>query len=357
MKARLIYNPTSGQEIIKKYIADILDRLESYGYETSAFATKPEEHSAQNEAIRCSKLGYDLIVAAGGDGTLNEVVNGIMSVHRSKRPQMAIIPVGTTNDFARALKIPRGNPVKAIEIVGKKQVLGIDVGRVNEENYFINIAAAGALTELTYAVPSQMKTAFGYLAYLTKGAELLPRVRKSPVRITYDGTTIEEDISMFFCALTNSVGGFENIAPDAQLNDGLFTLILVKTDNLIELLALLAIVAGGSGRHMTDVNIKYIKAKSVKVEPLNSERWLINLDGEYGGQAPVKFDNLKAAVECYANLDEVPDENYQLDEGDLAMEAMAQKFAREAEKFEDSKEDKKVEDDSDSASTEISTSN
>ncbi|MDR2977254.1 MAG: diacylglycerol kinase family lipid kinase [Streptococcaceae bacterium] len=351
MKARLIYNPTSGQEIIKKHIADILDKLEGYGYETSTFATSPEPHSAQIEAARCSALDYDLLVAAGGDGTLNEVVNGIMSVHRSQRPQMAVIPVGTTNDFARALKIPRGNPVKAVEIVGKKQVLGIDVGRVNNEagSYFINIAAAGALTELTYAVPSQMKTVFGYLAYLTKGAELLPRVKKSPVRITYDGKTIEEDISMFFCALTNSVGGFENIAPDAKLNDGLFTLILVKTDNLIELLALLAIVANGSGRHMTDVNIEYIKAKNIKLEPLNSERWLINLDGEYGGQAPVEFDNIKAGIECYANLDEVPDENYQLDEGDLAMEVIAKKFAREAEKIENQKEESDSESNDESA--------
>ena len=76
-KARLIYNPTSGQEIIKKNIAEVLDVLEDVGYETSAYQTTPEPFSAQNEAERAAKAGFDLIIAAGGDGTINEVVNGV----------------------------------------------------------------------------------------------------------------------------------------------------------------------------------------------------------------------------------------------------------------------------------------
>ena len=110
-RARLIYNPTSGQEIMKKNVAEVLDILEGFGYETSAFQTTPEENSARNEAERAAKAGFDLVIAAGGDGTINEVVNGIAPLE--KRPKMAIIPTGTTNDFARALKIPRGNPVEA----------------------------------------------------------------------------------------------------------------------------------------------------------------------------------------------------------------------------------------------------
>ncbi|MBB5888035.1 diacylglycerol kinase [Lactovum miscens] len=332
MKARLIYNPTSGQELIKKSIADILNELESYGYETSAFATTAEKDSARNEAERASKADYDLIVAAGGDGTLNEVVNGMMTVYRSKRPKFALIPAGTTNDFARALKIPSNKPLEAIKIVGKKQTLGIDVGKKDDQTHFINIAAAGALTELTFSVPSQLKTTFGYLAYIQKGAELLPRVKKHLVRITYDGNVIEEEISMFFCGLTNSVGGFENIAPDAQINDGLFTLILVKTDNFFELIALLAIVASGSGNHVNDVNVTYLKATNVKVEPLTDDKWMLNLDGEYGGEAPVEFVNLKGAIETFVNLDRVPDGKYIEEETlrDREIEEMAKKFIEHA---------------------------
>ncbi|MDE7523696.1 NAD(+)/NADH kinase, partial [Streptococcus agalactiae] len=113
-KARLIYNPTSGQEIMKKNVAEVLDILEGFGYETSAFQTTPTKNSARDEATRAAQAGFDLIVAAGGDGTINEVVNGIAPLKR--RPKMAIIPTGTTNDFARALKIPRGNPIEATKL-------------------------------------------------------------------------------------------------------------------------------------------------------------------------------------------------------------------------------------------------
>ncbi|HRM24144.1 MAG TPA: diacylglycerol kinase family protein, partial [Enterococcus aquimarinus] len=106
-KARVIYNPVAGKELMKKNLADILDVLEQAGFEASAFATTPEENSAKNEARRVAEAGYDLVVAAGGDGTINEVVNGIAPLE--KRPKMAIIPGGTTNDYDRALKIPRDN--------------------------------------------------------------------------------------------------------------------------------------------------------------------------------------------------------------------------------------------------------
>ena len=105
-RARIIYNPTSGQEIIKQNIAEVLEVLESIGYETSAFQTKPEHLSAQKEAERAAKADFDLVLVAGGDGTINEVVNGIAPLEH--RPKIAIIPTGTTNDYARALKIPMG---------------------------------------------------------------------------------------------------------------------------------------------------------------------------------------------------------------------------------------------------------
>ena len=151
-RARLIYNPTSGQEIIKQNIAEVLEVLESIGYETSAFQTKPEHLSAQKEAERAAKAGFDLVLVAGGDGTINEVVNGIAPLEH--RPKIAIIPTGTTNDYARALKIPMGDPVAAAKIIAKNETKQIDIGRAFGDKYFINIAAAGALTELTFSVPS-----------------------------------------------------------------------------------------------------------------------------------------------------------------------------------------------------------
>ncbi|HEP1843900.1 TPA: diacylglycerol kinase family lipid kinase [Streptococcus suis] len=334
-RARLIYNPTSGQEIMKKNVADVLEILEGFGYETSAFQTTAAKDSAKNEAKRATEAGFDLIIAAGGDGTINEVVNGIAPLE--KRPRMAIIPTGTTNDYARALKVPRGNPIEAAKLIGKNQTILMDIGLAKnqkngfyQEHYFINIAAAGTLTELTYSVPSQLKTMFGYLAYVVKGAELLPQVQFTPVKVTHDGGVFEGSISMIFVALTNSIGGFEQIVPDAKLDDGNFTLLMVKTGNLFEIIQLIGQVLDG-GKHIDSDLIEYIKTKKLTIEQLNTEnRLLLNLDGEFGGDAPVELYNLQNHIEFFADTDLVSDEAITVDMEQVDRENMAKRFIEES---------------------------
>lgn len=314
-----------------KHVAKVLDILEGYGYETSAFQTKPEPDSAKKEAQRAGLAGFDLVIAAGGDGTINEVVNGIAPL--AKRPKMAIIPTGTTNDYARALKIPRTDPIAAARVIGKQQTIKMDIGLARESDYFINIAAAGTLTELTYSVPNQLKTIFGYLAYVAKGAELLPQVQLTPVKVTHDQGVFDGEVSLIFAALTNSIGGFECIAPDAMLDDGYFTLILVKTSNLFDLLYLTRLVLQG-GRHIDHHQIEYLKTSYIKIEPRVSgdkASMLINLDGEYGGAAPVELRNLKRHIEFFCNTDAISDEAYSLDSFNLEREEKIQKFAHETE--------------------------
>lgn len=335
-RARLIYNPTSGQEIMKKNVADVLEILEGFGYETSAFQTTAAKDSAKNEAKRVAEAGFELVIAAGGDGTINEVVNGIAPLEN--RPKMAIIPTGTTNDYARALKVPRGNPIEAAKLIGKNQTILMDIGLAKnqkngfyQEHYFINIAAAGTLTELTYSVPSQLKTMFGYLAYVVKGAELLPQVQFTPVKVTHDGGVFEGSISMIFVALTNSIGGFEQIVPDAKLDDGNFTLLMVKTGNLFEILYLIRQVLDG-GKHIDSDLIEYIKTKKLTIEQLNTEnRLLLNLDGEFGGDAPVELYNLQNHIEFFADTDLVADEAITLDTEQLNREDMAKRFIKETD--------------------------
>ncbi|HFI0469990.1 TPA: diacylglycerol kinase family lipid kinase [Streptococcus suis] len=334
-RARLIYNPTSGQEIMKKNVAEVLDILEGFGYETSAFQTTPEKDSAKNEARRAALAGFDLVIAAGGDGTINEVVNGIAPLE--KRPKMAIIPTGTTNDYARALKVPRGNPVEAAKLIGKNQTILMDIGLaknqkngIHQEHYFINIAAAGTLTELTYSVPSQLKTMFGYLAYVVKGVELLPQVQFTPVRVKHDGGVFEGSVSMIFVALTNSIGGFEQIVPDAKLDDGNFTLLMVKTGNLFEILHLIGQVLDG-GKHIESDLIEYIKTQHLTIENLDPDsRLLINLDGEFGGDAPVELFNLQNHIEFFADTDLVSDEAITLDTEQVNRENMTKRFIEES---------------------------
>ena len=301
-RARIIYNPTSGREAMRNDLVDILAVYEQAGYETSAFATTPAPNSAKNEATRAAKEGFDLIVAAGGDGTLSEVVNGIAGLEH--RPALAIIPAGTTNDYARALKIPRDDVVAAARVILKDKVQKMDVGRADfgdgSQKYFVNIAAAGSLAELTYGVSSDVKSALGYAAYLIKGAEMLPNLSECEMRLTFDKGVYEGKLSLLLLGMTNSIGGFEKIMPNAELSDGLFQLIVVKPSDPGNLLRLMALAL--NGKHVDDPNIIYTKTTSLKAELIGHNRddkLSVNLDGEEGGMFPVTFENLRERIEFY----------------------------------------------------------
>lgn len=302
-RCRIIYNPTSGREAMKNDLVHILDVLEKAGYETSAFATTAEENSAQNEARRAAEDGFEVIIAAGGDGTINEVVNGIAPLENP--PKLGILPAGTTNDYARALKIPRESPLEAAKVIANGKTIKMDIGKANE-HYFVNIAAGGVLSEVTYRVPSELKSLFGYLAYLVKGAELLPQIKPIDLHVEYDDGVYDGKASMFFLALTNSIGGFEQIVPDASLDDGKFTLILVKTSNLVNIMQLITKVL--NGKHIDDDRILYVKSNKVVVQTKADEEMMINIDGEYGGDTPMTFVDLKQHLEIFANTDMIADD-------------------------------------------------
>ncbi|BDG48904.1 diacylglycerol kinase [Parageobacillus sp. KH3-4] len=295
-RARIIYNPTSGREIFKRHLPDVLVRLEKAGYETSCHATTGAG-DATEAARKAVEREFDLVVAAGGDGTINEVVNGIAD--QDYRPKLAIIPVGTTNDFARAIGVPRSIE-GACDIIANGEAVPIDIGSVTNEGktrYFINIAGGGRLTELTYEVPSKLKTMLGQLAYYLKGIEMLPSIKATEARIEYDGKVFEGEIMLFLLSLTNSVGGFEKLAPDSSLNDGMFDLIILKKTNLAEFIRLVTLAA--RGEHINDPHLIYTKANRVKVTSPNNMQ--LNLDGEFGGMLPGEFVNLYQHLEVFVS--------------------------------------------------------
>ncbi|WP_077620444.1 diacylglycerol kinase [Bacillus sinesaloumensis] len=282
-RARIIYNPTSGRELFKRHLPEVLEKLERAGYETSCHATTGAG-DATNAARIAVERKFDLVIAAGGDGTINEVVNGL--AQQEYRPTLGIIPVGTTNDFARAIGVPR-NIDGACDVIVEGNSVPIDIGKVSDK-YFINIAGGGRLTELTYEVPSKLKTMLGQLAYYLKGMEMLPSIRPTEVSIEYDGKLFEGEIMLFLVSLTNSVGGFEKLAPDSSLNDGLFDLLILKKANLADFIKVATLAI--RGEHINDPHVIYTKANRIKVNP--TEKMQINLDGEYGGLLPGEFVNL-----------------------------------------------------------------
>ncbi|MGG1678957.1 diacylglycerol kinase [Neobacillus sp. NRS-1170] len=295
-RARLIYNPTSGREMIKRHLPEILEKLEVAGYEASCHATTGAG-DATNAAKIAVERKYDVVIAAGGDGTIHEVVNGL--AEQEYRPKMGIIPAGTTNDFARALHIPR-DVSSAVDIITKGELIPVDIGRINEK-YFINIAGGGKMTELTYEVPSKLKTMLGQLAYYLKGMEMLPSIKASDIKIEYDGKLFEGEAMMFLVGLTNSIGGFEKLAPDASINDGLFSLLILKKVNLAEFIRIATLAI--RGEHVNDPNVIYTQANRIKV--YSSEKVQLNLDGEFGGLLPAEFENLYRHLEVFVPLENI----------------------------------------------------
>lgn len=303
-RARLIYNPSSGREQLTEHLAEILDIYEQAGYETSAFRTTPEEKSAEKEARRAALAGFDLIIAAGGDGTVNEVVNGISPLDH--RPKMAVIPGGTSNDYAHALGVSRNDILQAARVIFKNEFIPMDIGysqTADHQQTFVNIAALGTMTELTFQVSPALKSTLGYLAYIAKGAEMLPQMtQSSPMRISYDSGVYEGDCSAVFVTLTETFGGFSSVAPDAVPGDGNFILIIIKTSNLIKIANILMKLLN-NGQHINDEDVIYTKSSKVKVEPLYGEKLLVNLDGDVGGHAPVTFTNLQQHIEFVGDVD------------------------------------------------------
>ncbi|MBO9131251.1 diacylglycerol kinase [Bacillus sp. 165] len=290
-RARIIYNPTSGRELFKKHLPETLVKLERAGYETSCHATTGAG-DATAAAMAAAERKFDVVIAAGGDGTLNEVINGL--VNQPYRPQFGIIPVGTTNDFARAIGIQRSID-EAVDVICRGKTVPLDIGRANNK-YFINIAGGGRITELTYEVPSKLKTVLGQLAYYLKGIEMLPSLHPTYVEMEYDGKELKEEIMMFLITNTTSVGGFEKVAPYASINDGLFDLLVLKKGSVADLIK--AASQALRGEHINNPQILYTQASRIKVKAV-AEKLMINLDGEYGGDAPMEFENLYHHLELF----------------------------------------------------------
>lgn len=292
-RARLIYNPTSGREEMRRLLPDVLERLDRAGIETSCYATTGEG-DATREAAEAVTRGYDIIIAAGGDGTLNEVVNGMAG--KENLPPLGVFPLGTTNDFARAMGIPR-RWEDYCDLVIENKVRSIDIGKANDR-YFINIAGGGSLTELTYEVPSRLKTLIGQLAYYLKGIEKMTSL--SPTKLVIDAEgyeLLEGEFMLFLIANTNSVGGFEKLAPDAEIDDGLLDVIAVRKCNLAEFIRLVSLAV--RGEHFNDPHVLYLKTPRMVVTSPEGQVQL-NLDGELGGELPGVFEILPRHLQIFA---------------------------------------------------------
>lgn len=289
-KIKIIFNPNSGRQIIQKNIPNLVKILEDNNYIVNVYPTQ-KQLDAMYAASQACKDGYDTIIAIGGDGTVNEVVNGIME--NEKKAKLAIYPAGTVNDFANYIKSPRSMEEFA-EIIIIDNSMKIDVGK-GGDRYFLNVAAAGLLTDVAYKVSSEAKTVLGKFAYYLEGLKEIPKQIFKPIKVklTIEGVQEEREILFFILANSPSVGGFPYIASEASINDGKFDLLIVEKSQFFDVASIFIKVLVGS--HLTDPNLQYIQVDQFSVEC--DDEIYVDLDGEQCGKLPMSFSVIKNAIE------------------------------------------------------------
>ncbi len=279
MKSRLIVNPVSGTDSGPDYLQTINERLRESVGDLDIVMTVAGGDAA-DAAASAARDGYEQLFVAGGDGTLNEAVNGVARVPGAlARVTFGLIPLGTGNDFAGALGLPE-DVGAAVRILLAGRTVEVDVGVLNERR-FVNVSAGGFIAEVSDAVDPRLKSVAGKLAYLVGGAQVLfefepVRARVAGVGAEGGAEARELDLHLFAVCNSRQVGGGRLIAPDALIDDGLLDVCLVESMPTLEFLSLLARVSEGG--HVSDERVHYFRARSLE---LHFDRPIkVNTDGE-----------------------------------------------------------------------------
>ena len=280
MKSRLILNPVSGTDAAPEYLQTINERLRASLGELDIVLTVAAGDGARL-ASEAARAGYRRLFVAGGDGTLNEVLNGVEQVPGAlAETTFGLIPLGTGNDFARALGLSE-DVDEAVATLLQGRTIAVDLGDLNGRS-FVNVSAGGFIAEVSDAVDPQLKTLAGKLAYLIGGAQVLFDYEPARARVRAagpDGGRVFErelEVQMFAACNSRMVGGGRLIAPDALIDDGLLDICLVESMPMLEFVRLLTSVT--TGDHVEDERVHYFRAAEVE---LTFDRPIkVNTDGE-----------------------------------------------------------------------------
>lgn len=294
-KMLFIYNPRAGKSQIKNKLSDILELFAADDYEITVCPTRKK-----GDAVELTKFRppvYDLVVCSGGDGTLDEVVTGMMQ--SSFRTPIGYIPAGSTNDFGGSLKLPK-NMLQAAETIILGNNFPCDIGSFNQD-IFVYIAAFGLFTDVSYETDQDMKNLLGHMAYLLEGMKRLSAIRSYHMRITCEEQTIEDDFVFGMITNSLSVGGFKHITGNnVKLDDGQFEVTLIKLPkNPIELNDLIVNLMDRD----IDTDAMYcFRTSKLMVESRETVAW--TLDGEYGGShQKVLIENKHRAIDIRVKRD------------------------------------------------------
>lgn len=276
MKTLFIYNPNAGKMQIKGYLYDILNIFAKAKYDLTVVPTTSSKE-AFNYVLNNSN-SFKRIICSGGDGTLNEVVDGLINAKANQTIELGYIPAGSTNDFANSIKLPT-NMLKSANVIVSGKPRKYDVGKFNNK-HFVYIAAFGAFSEVSYATPQDMKNVIGHFAYILEGIKSLPNIKSYKLKVKSNDLVIEGNFIYGMISNTLSVGGIYKFdKKSVNLNDGLLEVTLIRTPK--DLLDLGEISAFLLGQISYTEMVLTFKTNNLIIETEENIHW--TLDGEYGG--------------------------------------------------------------------------
>lgn len=281
-KCVIIYNPQSGKLKKKELLQTFFDLLRNHGYEAEIKYTKKKKDAT--EIIK--NLDYvDLVICAGGDGTLNEVVTGNLA--REKRLTLANLPMGTTNDVANMYGYTKNNYMKNLELLLEGVKKKIDVCFINETP-FVYVACLGDYIDMAYSTPRDLKKKYGKLAYVMYGLkQLRNKINSYDIKYKIDNKTYEGRYSFFFITNASRVAGFDDVYYDVKLDDNKFEVAFCHVKNKAELMKIFVLV---NNMDLKDVpGITYYQTDNLEIEFLQSPKVSWCIDGEEYKSSSNKF--------------------------------------------------------------------
>jgi len=295
MKVLLVYNNFAGSGRAKNFLPQVESLLNKYNIEFDIAITDYPEHGT--EIVGNSDFSqYDGVVAAGGDGTMFEVINGYFKNTSAKRIPIGVLPVGTGNAFARDLELDNTQLEEAVKIISKQKLRKVDVGSFKTEGkdyYFVNIIGAGFVADANKT--AQNFKMLGNFSYIIGVLYRILVLKFTKLKLEIDGKKIETETTFIEVSNTRYTGADFLMAPSAKIDDGLLDIILVKKTSRLRLLKGLFKIFSGEHIHLKEIDT--YKAKHIKIE--SNEPQVLTPDGELIGITPVEISCLKHAIEVY----------------------------------------------------------
>lgn len=288
-KVKLIYNPNSGEKRIVHSLDYIIKIYQKHNYMLIPYRMDKEE--SIKVALEDIDDSYDHLLIAGGDGTVDMVLNE-MQINSLNLP-IGILPTGTANDFANALKIPY-NIQDGIENIIKSFPKKIDIGKINEK-YFINVASAGMFTDVSQRINPDFKNSIGRVSYYIKGIEEALNMRKFNIKVESDEMNYSGDMYLMLIFNGKTAGNI-NLAYKAEVDDGYLDVIIIKAMPIPKSIpVLISVLRGDHLDHYNEDELLYFKTKEVKIEC--NDQLITDIDGEKGPDFPLHIECIKEGID------------------------------------------------------------